>query len=104
MAIIAEQLCKPLVTKQNTMSEFIHVGFDNWICIDKISAIQTAGSAPVVRAINSARESGNLVDATSGRKTKSVIILCTGQLVLSALAPDTIIGRANNPLLNNKGK
>ena len=85
-----------------TMKQFIHLGFNNWVASEKISVVQISDSAPARRFVQLAREQNVLIDATSGRKTESVIILSTGQIVLSALSPDTIVGRAEGA--NNTGK
>ncbi len=62
--------------------------------MEKLIAIVTPDSAPVKRMVQGARETGLAVDATQGRKTKSVLVMENGQLVLSALLPETIAGRA----------
>ena len=72
---------------------FTHLGFNNWIDASKIATLQTPNSAPALRTIHAARDAGTLIDVTNGRKTKTVIVLTSGQVVVSALAPDTIIGR-----------
>ena len=80
--------------------QFIHLGFNNWISLDKVATIQVPNSAPAVRLVQTCRANNQLADLSNGRKTKAVIVLTTGQVVLSALAPDTIIGRMEG--LNNK--
>ena len=57
-------------------------------------AIVTPGSAPVKRLVQKAKETGMAIDATQGRKTKAVLVMENGQVVLSALLPETIAGRA----------
>lgn len=76
------------------MNKLIHIGFGNIVNTTKIIAIVSPDSAPVKRMVQSARESGTAIDATQGRKTKAVLVMENGQLVLSALLPDTIAGRA----------
>lgn len=76
------------------MSQFIHVGFGNIVNTEKVIAVVSPESAPVKRMVQNARESGMAVDATQGRKTKAVLVMENGQLVLSALLPETIAGRA----------
>ncbi len=75
------------------MNRLIHIGFGNIINTGKIVAIVSPDSAPVKRMVQSAREAGTAIDATQGRKTKAVLVMETGQLVLSALLPETIAGR-----------
>lgn len=76
------------------MSSLIHIGFGNIVNTDKLVAIVSPDSAPVRRMIQNAKETGSAVDATQGRKTKSVLIMDNTQLILSALLPETIASRA----------
>ena len=75
------------------MAALISVGFGNMINGDKVTAVVNAESAPIKRMIASAKENGLLIDATQGRKTKSVVVMESGQLVVSGLQADTIAGR-----------
>lgn len=77
------------------VSQFIHIGFGNIVNTDKIIAVVSPESAPVRRLIQHARETDNAVDATQGRKTKSVLVMENSQLILSALLPETIAARAS---------
>jgi regulator of extracellular matrix RemA (YlzA/DUF370 family) len=74
--------------------KLINIGFGNMVSAERIIAIAGQESAPIKRVIQLARESGNLIDATYGRKTKSVIIMDSGHIVLSALQPETLAQRA----------
>lgn len=76
------------------MNRLIHIGFGNIVNTEKIVAIVSPDSAPVKRMVQHAKESGTAIDATQGRKTKSVLIMENSQLVLSALLPETIANRA----------
>lgn len=78
------------------MNNLVHVGFGNIVNIDKIIAVVSPESAPVRRMVQSAREKGSVIDATQGRKTKSVLMMENSQIVLSALLPETIAGRAQS--------
>lgn len=62
----------------------------------QITAIVSPDSAPIKRLIQNGKESGIVIDVTQGRRTKSVIIMENGRLVLSALLPETISGRAGS--------
>ena len=73
----------------------IHIGFGNIVNTSKIIAIVSPESAPVKRLVQSAREKGMAIDATQGRKTKSVLVMENSQVVLSALLPETIAGRVS---------
>ena len=76
------------------MSRLIHIGFGNVVNEDKIVAIVHPEAAPIKRLVSHAKDSGLAVDATQGRKTKAVIVMEGQQVVLSALLPETILGRA----------
>lgn len=73
---------------------FINIGFGNIINSKKIVSMITSDSAPAKRIIANAKEAGNIIDATQGRRTRCVII-CDEHIVLSALMPDTISNRIN---------
>ena len=76
------------------MNNLIHIGFGNIVNTEKIIAVVSPDSAPVKRMVMHAKESGMAIDATQGRKTKSVLVMEKSQLVLSALLPETIANRA----------
>ncbi len=71
----------------------IHIGFGNIVNSTKIIAIVSPDSAPIKRLVQGAKESGLAIDATQGRKTKSVLVMEGSRVVLSALLPETIAGR-----------
>lgn len=72
----------------------IHIGFGNIVNTAKIIAVVSPESAPIKRMVQRAKEDGTAIDATQGRRTKSVLVMDSGQIVLSALLPETIAGRA----------
>ena len=76
------------------MNKLIHIGFGNMVNTSKIIAIVSPDSAPVKRLVQNAKEKGIAIDATQGRKTKAVLVMENSQIVLSALLPETITGRA----------
>ena len=78
----------------------IGVGFGNSVRTLSIDAIVNPESAPITRLIQDARDANRLVDATQGRKTRSVIIMASGSIILSALQAETIMARANNEAIN----
>ncbi len=71
----------------------LNVGFYNYVLTDKIVALVNSESAPMRRVIQEFRKSGRLIDATQGRKTKSVIFLEGGQVATSALPQDVLVKR-----------
>ena len=77
------------------MAILINIGFGNAINADNIQCVVNPDAAPIKRMVQRAREENRIVDATQGRKTKSVIVCEDARLVLSALQPDTIMKRCN---------
>ena len=73
--------------------ELIHIGFGNIVAMNRVIAIASPNSAPTKRSIQEARNKGTLIDMTNGRKTKAVIFIDSGHVVLAALVPETIAGR-----------
>jgi regulator of extracellular matrix RemA (YlzA/DUF370 family) len=60
---------------------------------DRVVALVNPDSAPIKRFLSDSREGGLLIDATYGRRTRSVIVTDSGHVVLSSVASDTIAGR-----------
>ena len=75
------------------MNRFIHIGFGNIVNAGKIISIVSPDAAPIKRMVQKAKEEGVAIDATQGRKTKAVLVMENGMLVLSALLPETIAAR-----------
>ena len=73
--------------------KLVSVGFGNLIYAGKIVSIVSPDSAPIKRMIQEVREKGLLIDASFGRSTKAVIVMDSGNVVLSALPPETIAAR-----------
>ena len=73
--------------------QLINIGFSNMISAGRIVAVASPESAPVKRLIQDSRESGRAIDCTCGKKTKSVLIMDSDHIVLSALPPETISQR-----------
>ena len=73
--------------------KLVNIGFGNVVSADKILAVVSPDSSPIKRIIQEAREKGNLIDATYGRKTQSVIITESDHVILSFATVETISGR-----------
>ena len=81
----------------------INIGFGNVVNMDKVISIVRADAAPVKRMVQVARDGGMAVDATCGRKTKCVLVMDSGHIVLSALQPETNENRVtDNPSAGGK--
>lgn len=74
----------------------INIGFGNAVNADKIVAVVSPEAAPVKRIVQVAKDSGTAIDATCGRKTRSVIVCDSGHVVLCALQPETLAGKNEN--------
>ncbi|MDL2258228.1 DUF370 domain-containing protein [Eubacteriales bacterium OttesenSCG-928-K08] len=76
--------------------KLVNIGFGNIVCANRVLAIIGPDSAPVKRIIQEAREKGMLVDATYGRRTRAVIVMDSGHIVLCAVQPETIANRVSS--------
>lgn len=73
--------------------QFINIGFGNIVAAERVIAMISPESAPIKRIIQDSRDKGMLVDATFGRKTRTVIVSDSGHVILSALQPETVAAR-----------
>ena len=73
--------------------KLINIGFGNMVSASRIITIVSPESAPIKRIIQEARESGGLIDATYGRRTRAVIVMDSGHVILSAIQPETVANR-----------
>jgi len=78
------------------MKKFINIGFGSVVSVDQIVSIINPDSAPIKRMIQSAKEANKLIDATFGRKTRSVIFTSHGYIILSGIQVETIVARFEN--------
>ena len=77
----------------------VNIGYGNVVNMDKVISIIRADAAPIKRMVQVAKDENMAVDATCGRKTKCILVMDSGHLVLSALLPETIENRVKeNPL------
>lgn len=75
--------------------QLINIGFGNLISASRVIAIVSPDSAPMKRLIQDTRDTGKLIDVTCGRRTRAVIITDSDHIILSAIQPETISGRAS---------
>jgi extracellular matrix regulatory protein A len=73
--------------------QLINIGFGNIVSANRVVAIVSPESAPIKRIITDARDRGQLVDATYGRRTRAVIITDSSHVILSAIQPETVANR-----------
>lgn len=75
--------------------KFINIGYGNMISSERIVTIVSPESAPIKRMIQEARDDGRAIDATYGRKTRAVIVMDSGHIILSSLITETLASRLN---------
>ena len=77
----------------------LNIGFGSMISADRVVAALAPDSAPVKRMVSKAKTDKVLIDATFGRKTKTVIITDTNQIIICAFSAERIFGTANESLI-----
>ena len=80
----------------------INIGLGNYVSADRIIAVVSPESAPIKRMVQNAKDNGTAIDSTYGRRTRAVLIMDSGQIVLSSIQPTTIIAKSTTK--NSKGK
>lgn len=73
--------------------KLINIGFGNFVAANRVISVVSPESAPIKRIVQEARESGMLVDATYGRRTRAVIVIDSDHIILSAIQPETVSQR-----------
>ena len=81
----------------------LNIGFGNFVSAERIVGIVGPDSAPVKRIIQEARDRGMLIDATCGRRTRAVIFMDSGNVVLSSIQPETVANRIAEKEDNEEG-
>jgi len=74
-------------------ADLIHVGFDNYLALDRVLAVASPNSAPMKRMVQRGKEQSRAIDLTSGRRTKAVVALNEDWVALIAITPETFAGR-----------
>ena len=75
--------------------KLVNIGFGSMVAAGRVLAIVAPDSAPIKRVIQEARDRGMLIDASFGRRTRSVVIMDTDHVILSAIQPEILTARAN---------
>lgn len=76
--------------------QLVNIGFGNMVSADRMIAIVSPESAPIKRIIQEAKENGNLIDATHGRRTRAVIITDSNHIILTYLQSETVANRISD--------
>jgi len=74
----------------------VNIGFGNVVFLSRIVSVVSPASAPLKRLREDARQSGKLIDATSGRKTRAMVITDSNHIILSSLQAETLVQRISN--------
>ena len=74
----------------------INIGFGNMVSAERLLSVVSPESAPIKRLVQEARDRSMLIDASYGRKTRSVILMDTDHVILSAIPPETIARRLSD--------
>lgn len=74
-------------------TELIHIGFGNILAVNRVVAVVSTGASPTKRMVQDAKARGMTVDMTNGRRTKAVLIMDSGHIILAAITPETIANR-----------
>ena len=73
--------------------KMINVGTNSFVAIKEIETVSPPESAPIKRMVNLAKDEGRCIELTYGKRVKSVIVLKSGKIVLSAILPNTLAQR-----------
>ena len=83
--------------------KLVNIGFGNMVSAERVVAIVSPESAPIKRIVSDAKEKGSLIDASQGRKTKSVILTDSDHIILSYLSAEILSGRISDENTNEIG-
>lgn len=73
--------------------KFVNVGLGNYVLADRVIAVVNPESSPIKRLVQEAKNSNHLIDSTYGRRTRAVLIMDNGDVVLSPIQPSTIVSK-----------
>ncbi len=75
--------------------KLINIGYGNMLAGERLVAVVSPEAAPIRRLVQDARDTGRVIDATCGHKTRAVIVTDSQHVVLSPLTPETVAARAD---------
>ncbi|MBO6244638.1 MAG: DUF370 domain-containing protein [Clostridia bacterium] len=78
--------------------QLVNIGFGNIVSAERIVAIVSPESAPIKRMVQEAKDEKKAVDATYGRRTRAVLVMDSGHIILSAVQPETVGGRIDKTI------
>ena len=80
------------------MTKLLNIGFGNVVSANKIVSIVSPEAAPIKRLVQEANDEKRAIDATCGRKTRAVLIMDSGHIILAAVQPETVAGRVDKDI------
>lgn len=83
--------------------KLVNIGFGNFVNASRILSVLSPDSAPIKRIMSEAKDTGRLIDASFGRKTRGVIVTDTDHTILCALAPEVLAARVSGENENSSG-
>ena len=78
--------------------QLINIGFGNIVSANRVITIVSPESAPIKRLVQEAKDNKMAVDATCGRRTRAVLIMDSGHVILSAVQPETVASRLDKDI------
>ena len=84
--------------------KLVNIGVGNISALERVISIVSPDSAPIKRLVQEAKDSKMAIDATYGRKTRAVIIMDSGHVVLSAIQPETVAARIDKDIIEKTEK
>lgn len=82
--------------------QLVNIGFGNVVSANKIVSIVSPEAAPVKRIVQEAKDSKTAIDATCGRRTRAVLVMDSGHVILSAVQPETIAARLDKDIVKEE--
>ena len=76
--------------------KFINIGYGNMVAVERIVTLVSPDSAPIKRMVQESRTKGTLIDATYGRRSRSVLVTDSDHVILSPIQPETIANRLSS--------
>ena len=84
--------------------QLLNIGFGNMVSSDRIVAIINPGSAPIKRLVQDAKDQSKVIDATYGRKTRAIMVMDSGHIILTPVQPETMATRVEKDILHEESK
>ena len=78
--------------------QLVNIGFGNVVSANKIVSIVSPEAAPIKRLVQEAKDEKRAIDATCGRRTRAVLIMDSGHIILAAVQPETVAGRVDKDI------